>query len=377
MPAKPKKPAAKAAKGGRYQVVLRTRTGAPLVAEVEDRVLYPRAVAWNRVLSSDRGRQLDQDKEVKAWRENALDAILDLANAGAVPRKKAVDFIKAAAQSGVVQVEMVWNREDVGWAARVFPWEALLALATKDERIRIGRLDFVVVRVLTGGRKVKPAAGPPGFAVSESAECAGFDVKTERAAVEAGLQCPLQPLAARSLAELTSEVETIKPRIVHLVLNSAENSAALPTPDSEGPNELHTQQVAKAVASHGPEIVAFSSCYTGRRLAPLAVACGAKIAMGFHGEVSDASIPVFFGAFYRAWKKEPDALAALRAGLAANKSQTDPAALGTITLWSAVDLIGQRAAPKPQDEALVEFGVPAGGGAIKAADAKSALPVNC
>lgn len=354
-----------------------------LAAEVEDRVLYPKALAWNRLLSSDRGRQIDKDKEARSWRANAHEAILELGMLGGLTKKHVEDFIVAAAASGVVQVEMVWQQESMGWAARVFPWEALLALATKDERTRIAQEDFVVLRVLTGGDKTTVSGGAPGFGVTECAEAAGFDYKTERAAIEAALQGTMQTLGAKSLLELQAEVAAKKPKIVHLVLNSAEKGVAISTKDmeqlKEGIDEHLTEQVAEAVAAHGAEIVVFSSCYTGRRLAPLAVAHGARVAVGFHGEVMDSSIPVFFGAFYRAWKKAPDALRALRDGLAANKSQADPNALGTVTLWSSVDLIGQRAAAaaKPKDETLVDFSVPVGVGAIKPADAKAALPVNC
>ena len=360
----------------RYQVVLRPGAGEPLTAEVEDRVLYPQALAWNRLLSSDRGRQINRDQETRTWRANAHAAILDLAGAGAASRKKAEAFIAKAAASGVVQVEIGWMREDVGWAARVFPWEALLALATKEERKRIGKEDFVVVRVLVGGKQLKPAGGLAAFGVSECAELAGFDYKTELAAIEAALEGPLQTLNVKTLEDLTDDVRNKKPRIVHLVLNSVEHDAAISAKDAERPDERLTEKVAQAVAAHGPEIVVFSSCYTGRRMAPLAVAHGARIAIGFHAEVMDASIPVFFGAFYRAWKREPNALVALRAALAANKSQTEPDALGTVTLWSAVDLIGAAAA-KVKDETLVDFAGPAGGGAIKPADAKAALPANC
>jgi hypothetical protein len=258
LPAKPKKPAkskssaAKTAKATRYQVVLRELDGTTLTTEVEDQALYPQAVAWNNLLSSDRGRQINQDKEAAAWRSNAHEAILELAASGGVTRTQAAGFIKAAAKSGVVQIETVWRRETAGWAARVFPWEALLALATKDERKRIGQSDFMVVRRLTGGTHPEAAKGKPAFAVSEGAEMQGFDYATERAAIEAALQSPLQTLCARSLAELASEVKAKQPKIVHLVLNSAEKGVAISAADLERLDEPRTGKLAEAVASHGP-----------------------------------------------------------------------------------------------------------------------------
>lgn len=375
--AAPKPAAAKAARSARYQVVLREAGGTTLTAEVEDRVLYPQAVAWNRLLSSDRGRLLDQDKEVAAWRKGAHRAILELAVAGAVPQARAAAFIKAAAKSGAVQVEMAWRSEKAGWAARVFPWEALLALATKEERKKIRQEDFMVVRVLTGGAQVATATGKPGFAVSEGAEAAGFDTRTERAAIEAALQTPLVTLCAKSLGELAAEVRAKQPAIVHLVLNSAENGAIISSKDKARPEGEMTEQIAEVVASQGAEVAVFSSCYTGRRLAALAVAHGAKFAIGFHGEVMDASIPVFFGAFYRAWHQGAGALGALRAGLAANKSQSDPGALGTVTLWSSTDLIAAGVQRKKVIVTSPEFQGTGDGGLPRPADIKAALPIQC
>ncbi len=375
-----KRPRAKRTGSARYDVVLREGGGTTLTAEVEDRALYPRALAWNRLLSSDRGRMLDQDKELAAWRKSAHGAIMDLAEAGGVSRVKAASFIKAAAKSGVVQVEMAWRREDAGWAARVFPWEALLALATKEERNRLRREDFIVVRVLTGGAQRKVAAGTPAFAVSEGAEMAGYDTRTERAAIEAALRSPLQTLGAKSVTELAAEVRTKQPAVVHLVLNSAERGAVISAKDLKRPEaeltEL-TDRVAQAVAAHGAQIVVFSSCYTGRRLAPLAVAHGARIAIGFHGEVMDASVPVFFGAFYRAWQQDMGVLGALRAGLEANKSQADPAALGTVTVWSAASLLAEGFGKKKAPETAGEFQGTGDGGLPKPADIRAALPVIC
>lgn len=371
-------PKVRRSKAVRYQVVLREGGQTTITAEVEDRLLYPRALAWNRLLSSDRGRQIDEDQEARTWRQSAHKAILDLAAAGLVSRQKAEAFITAAARSGVVQVEMEWEEESLGYAARVFPWEALLALATKDERRRVGTRNFAVVRVLKGGVQVKTApTGPPGFAVSESARTAGFDFKTENAAIDEAFGNSLETLEAKSLAELRKEIADKKPKIVHLVLNSTETQAGISARDGECAEAEINEDLAEAVGSHGAEIVVFSSCFTGRRLAPLAVAKGARIAIGFHGEVMDTSIPVFFGAFYRAWEQGLGALGSLRAGLAANKSQADPSALGTVSLWSAADLISQGVKEKTQTATVTEFKGTGDGGVPRPADIKKALPVTC
>lgn len=324
-----------------YQVVLRTQ-GKAITATVEDRILYPKALAWNRLLSSEQNRY-DREPEVeRKWRTTGLDAIIDLAK---VLPEEVHRFIQAAAQHGVVQVEIPWNREDVGWAARVFPWENLLALATKEARDAISQQQFTVVRYLTHSQKgdtpATCAKGVANFFVTAAAENAGFDYKSEHAAVKGALKIDLDIKRVGNVDELERLVKANDPKIVHLVLNSAQNGDAISGKESFDPmkNTELIGNVAGVVARHGPELVAFSSCHTGRRLAPMAVAYGARAAVGFHGEVWDASIPVFFGAFYRALQKNDGALAAMRAGLEANRRLENPSDLGTVTLWSAIDLL--------------------------------------
>ena len=162
--------------------------GAALKALVQDRVLYPMAVSWNRILAADRGRQSNAEEEQRSWQETGRESILKLAAAGDISAADTEAFITAAARSGRVQVEMEWRSEEIGYAARIFPWEALLALATKRERAQADNRRLVVVRWLkTTGHKA-PLTGPAGFAVSAAAEKAGYDTATERAAIEHALR---------------------------------------------------------------------------------------------------------------------------------------------------------------------------------------------
>lgn len=371
MPRKKKLPAAE--HDVPYTLIFREGGGLTITAHVIDRVLYPRALAWTRLLGPDRGRPMDKAKEEEVWRDNGRQAILELAAAGDVSAEEAGKFISAAAASGVVQVEMEWQSEDTGWAARIFPWEALIALASKEERVRTQAEAILVVRVLTGGRHLTPATGPPAFSVTTSAEAAGFNTTTERAAVREGLGGTLVALPAKSLEELECGLRSEKPRIVHLVIGTKGERITFSGTDGE---EHLTEHLANTVGEYGPEIATFSSCYTGRRLAPLTVARGAGVAIGFHGETMDASIPVFFGAFYRAWNRQEGVLAAMRAGLAANRSQAQPGDLGWITLWSAKPLIGPEAEGKISPRAVTKPGRQAAA-KIKPEDLARALSVIC
>jgi hypothetical protein len=366
--------AAKSKPSPRYHVVLRTRE-MHITAAVEDRTLYPKAVAWNRLLTADQGRRTDQEAERRAWHQTGHKAILDLAESGGVTAADANKFIDSAVKCGEVQVEMEWERENIGWAARLFPWEALLALATKQQREQFdsANKEMVVVRMLRPKTLRAPVEkGPSCFAVSAGARQAGFDTATERAAIEANLgKGQLIDLPAENLEQLEKAVRAMAPKLLHYVLSSVEEV------DSEGQGTSHKipaahpitrgpkpnagggrtakgsglEDVARAVSSHGPELVTFSTCHSGRRLAPIAIAHGARHAVGFHGQVMDGSIPVFFGAFYREWNESGDLMQALRAGLAANRCQKRPDDLGVVTIWSAVDLLESRekreAAPMP------------------------------
>jgi hypothetical protein len=329
---------------GVYQVVLRT-DGATIAPVANDRVLYPKAVAWNRLLSSDLGRQSDAEKEKHSWRASGKQTILDLARAGNVTAEEAQTFINAAAESGRVQVELEWESEDVGYAARIFPWEALISLATKQLReAKDGDHDIVVVRWLKGLPPVTVAAGPVGFAVSGEAEKLGFNTVTERAAIKEALRNrrDLIDLKAKSVSHLSKSIESVQPppSVVHYIMASADETT-LERGSEEVENPVgRLQRIAKVVAQANPELAAFSTCHSGRRLAPLALASGAGMAIGFHGWVTDAACPVFFGAYYHEWLQEgASPLEALRKALAVNRTQPRPDDLGVVTLWSSTDLL--------------------------------------
>ncbi len=296
------RPATTLAEERTYEVVLRT-DGARITATGTERGLYPKAVAWNRILSFDPGRQSNVEQDKRSLRATGRKTFLDLARSGHIDPTAAEAFIQAAAQSGRVQVEMEWEQEDFGYAARVFPWEAIIALATKQQREALGGKDLVVVRWLKGNQRRPAATGPAGFAVSAAAEKMGYNVATERAAIEAALlgRLELRDLPAKTLGQLARAIDELKPSIIQYV-SSEETFPNRPEgiDDSEG----RFDEIAATVARESPQLVAFSTCHSGRRLAPLAIAHGAHLAVGFHGWVADSSCPAFFGTFYRAWQQE-------------------------------------------------------------------------
>lgn len=326
-----------------YTVILRTEGVPPITPSGHDHGLYPKAVAWNRILSSDQGRQSNAEQEKQSWRHTGRQTFLDMAESGGVSAADANKFIDAAAASGKVQVELEWESEDFGYAARIFPWEALIALATKQQRELVGDKGMVVVRWLKGGvNRPTPAQGPVGFGVSAGAKKAGYDTATERAAIIAALRGKrkLVDLPAKSLDQLANSIREEKPSVIHYVSASPYEASSDRPRSGTSEDEGNLEKIAETVAKAGPELVAFSTCYSGRRLAPLAIAKGAQLAFGFHGFVTDASCAAFFGAFYRAWQQDQATpIEALRHALAANKAQPNPDDLGTVVLWSSTDLL--------------------------------------
>lgn len=355
-----------AADGGRqapYEILLRT-LDRQLAVRVTDQQLYPHSVAWNRLLNSDRGRQSQTASDQLAWQDNCRQTLTDLAVAGGVARGDVEDWVVAAAKCRCVQVEIPWEREDVGWAARVFPWESVLALATKSLRAaaevsasRPSGSHFAVVRRLRRKARGRGSAkGPICFAVQEETRELGSDVDAERAAISAAIRPKkLVDLAASSREQLARSLQDLSPRLLHYASASTANDEA-PTDDAAVEDYRgRLEELAQALGGGHPALLALSSSFTGRRLAPLAVAHGAEIAIGFHDTVSGGSLPVFFGAFYREWVKSENTFTALLKGLEAHHWRKPSRDLGAVTVWSSTDLLGHHQAAeggKPRGPAV-------------------------
>lgn len=355
-----------------YQIALWTRGTTAVRFKTTDKALYPIAVSWNRLLNADRERMSEAE-----WRKAAHKAILDLVDEAEIGEQRAIAFLTAAANASVIQVEIPWISESVGYAARVFPWEAMLALATKDLREPIGK-DMAVVRYLRKGTgrsaAVMNASGPPVFVVSSQAEKLGYDITSEHRVISDALESGMKMIKSRSIQQLGEILGVEQPRIVHCVFATEETDGQeLHQPTVRGgerPDHFNSESIARAVAAHLPALAVFSSCHSGRRLAPLAVAAGACMAVGFHDYVVDSSIPAFFGAFYEAWQKNASILECLQNGLRANGYQPRPRDLGVVTLWTDYDLLA--ATSIVAVPAAVQTAQP-----IPAADAAKAVVVTC
>jgi len=355
-----KRPAApRASRRSGYRVTLRTPGGGRLTLRLHGNEFHRETVRWNVWLVST---QLRNNVPKPERRRQARDLLKKVSRAGGISEQRMNAFLHRAAQDGIVQVETDWEGFSAPDTDRLFPWEETLALACRDAAGGAAQR-FLVVRWLTRKTLVAPtASGPAAIIVSRDA-AAAFGTDSEARVVRRSLGESVRDSldTVGSLDELRRCLRpqgNDPPRIIHWMLRSVDKGIVFdaddltlsldgpPAPGSRGPRALSSDQdVAEVLAAHRPALVGLSSCYTGRRLAPLVIGAGADLAIGIHHEAEDANLPAFFATFYAAWLAGADPIGALRRALAFNRDQPDHDALGAVTLWSAHDLFV--APPKP------------------------------
>lgn len=352
-----------------HRVTLRTLGGASVDLFLAGAFLHRTTVPWNVWLVST---QLRRDVPKAERRRQARAVLARVARAGGVDDKALATFLRAATKDGVVQVETDWGGFSGTEADRLFPWEETIALACRDGGGKQG--PPVVVRWLKRTALRGPVAtGPAAILVTRDAADAPFGTDSEYRIVRHALAGtgdrgppPLRIVASLDqLRRWTNPPHDAAPRIVHCMLRSVDagivfnahdlalSQGVVPLPGSRrtGPRALPTDRsVAEALAAHRPALVSLSSCYTGRRLAPQSVAAGADLALGFHHEVDDSSLPAFFAEFHAAWLAGAAPVEALRRAMALNRDQPGRESLGVVTLWSAHDLL---AVPATRSEPAV------------------------
>jgi hypothetical protein len=248
--------------------------------------------------------------------------------------------LAALARAGVVEVDIPWREEAHGWEARIFPWEYVIGAATRD--LRAGA-PLTVMRHLQG----RPGKAPAGavkrvlFVASEPGPLRGlYDFGSERELVRRHLGADADDdwhvLASPSEDELHDVIVTWKPEVVHLAgfdthmavreLERADATAAAQFKADlaerfgaqqdiqdgyvlAGPRgRLHCADAETLAAlltadEHRPRLVSFNVPSSGARLAPLAVAAGARAAVGFQDVFDDDLAELFFSVLYSTWRR--------------------------------------------------------------------------
>ena len=347
------KAAGQTARAGRSRnasALLRLRSLGGLVVEIDaDARLGQRAYFWNYVVRNRQRYSAESQNELRAESQRHL------AEMG-VSREALEKF----AAHGFVEVSIPYTEEASGWEARIMPWESILSLATKQWR-RDRRL--VVIRRLERQPTEPPtvdigARGTLLFVASAPGRLAKeFSFENEYRLVTAALSVSgtdRSRIDDPTLAELAQKIGTAHPAVIHLSgvdahqaatffddWESGEDGFLLPDaarqPESVGAVRLSETLTAKG--AHRPQLVAFNCYYSAARLAPMAVASGARLSIGFQDTIDDTLAEQFFAEFYTSWRSAGDPLRAFaQARLAISASHPTPQN-GDVVLWSDSSLV--------------------------------------
>lgn len=370
------------------------------------------AMRWTYVLRSR--ERWNSDERALARQERAATETLYAFGIGD-------EVIKQMAQAGRVVVELPYARESEGWAGRVFPWEFVLASATRRYRngarltvmrhlpvaqLKVGRVDAPQPRVLFV--QSRPAAIASAFS---------FDEEAQRVRTALGVRRDSDAwlaLNSPTLADLTAAVAAFRPEIVHLAgcdnhqgvrlvrdLGGARSRVWYAEPDGreasmdasdflEVPDHaidgylLRHERGAVRVTSpeelgaaltaggtHRPFFVGLNLWNSAARTAPLLLASGVLAAIGFQDAFEDSLSEYFYEAFYAALRPTGwNVPLAFEQAWGAMRSQPDLGPGTGIVLWGRAPLTGRPARTEAAKAALPSA-------AAVTAAAAVAAPVEC
>ena len=293
--------------------------------------------------------------------------------------------LKAIGESRVAMIQMPFEHEAEGWAGRIFPWEFVLASATR--RFRVGGLALTVMRHLDVlARKAKPIAAPAPrvlFVQSQPGVLESAYVVDDEAALvrrSLGLDAPAANenwlvLKSPTLGELTQVVQVFKPEIVHIAgfdnhqgvrlireVGGARSRVWFGSADGDQRTTvgefldnpahaldgvlLRSEDLGRALqqGKHEPYLVCLNVWNSAARTAPLLLANGALAALGFQDAFDDALAEYCFETFYSTLRLTWNLPAAFEQALTALRSQIDLGPGTGVVLWGRAPLV--TAAPR-------------------------------
>jgi hypothetical protein len=302
---------------------------------------------WSYVVRS-RGRWQEDENVRKSLMGEALHRFADLGLTSAA--------LTEIAKTGIVEIGMPYADEQGGWAARILPWEFLLAEATRKERD--GR-PLTVVRHLSsrsGGTSrgapkralfVENGAGPINDEFS-------FDEELRWMASQVALESDY--LISPTARQLSNRLLDRKPDVVHLTGIDLHQGRFLQLIDKAEPGtdgllmagsdipleEVNHTNLAMALNPQGyagARLVAMNFYNSAGRVAAATVEHGAGAAIGFQDRIDDEVAERFFAAFYREWRNQGwDLLGGFRTAFEGLRQTSDLRGTGVV-LWSAESLV--------------------------------------
>jgi hypothetical protein len=286
----------------------------------------------------------------------------------------AEDSLRVLADVDVVEVRIPFSEESNDWEMRVFPWEFILSEAARHLRriekplIVVRHLDVVGgnTRVVALGSKPKTLlfiVGAPGPLSKR------YDFTMEKQLVYdccGRKDVQLIDCENPTIDTLREEVRKNHPDIVHvsavdtrLAFSLLSRGGNIPDPDetsewrSDGivlAGEVGLQNVRAAefgefITSGGqpPMVVGYNVWRSGSRIAPLTVARGARIAIGFQTTFDDRLAELFFSKFYETFRKTGwnAPLSAFQAAWESLRGKPDSLTGTGILFWSAESVLTQ------------------------------------
>ena len=328
------------------------RSALNVLAEIPVRALRRDAVKWSQIV-----------KNRERWRTTSGTG-LDLANESReVFRSLGLgdDFLRAVAVAGVVEVSIPFTSEDVGWEARIFPWEALLSVATKPWR------DFhslYVVRHLVWSGEADQRSDGNGLLYVESIPAAlrNWNFDSERQRVDSGLaeKFPKTWSFNDTRNAIIQTIAEVRPGLIHVAgFDTWQGAALLGLPytkerrdglmlcgDSGEPDEINGETLFDFLRDIPvrPWLVSLNVYNSAARLAALAVAGGARAAIGLQDIFDDDMAEVFYSRVYQALPRDDPSSGVLQAFLTAQETIQKQAQRLTgsgVVLWSDQTIANQ------------------------------------
>jgi hypothetical protein len=307
------------------------------------------AIRWSYILSR-RSR----------WRTRPEVTIQNGAYSELVKAMEKVDLKPLMKGASLLQINVPYATEEIGWEGRIIPWEYLLANAANmlgnDERLTIVRhLDRAgdqipwdpECRVLF----VQCAPGP-------FAKLYPCDSEFER--LEQKFQGRVEKCLNPTLTELRKTIMKIKPGIIHLAgidnnqarhlmpgVDSKKNASSrredgvvLRADNSAGFKEVSADELAEVLNAGTGKLflVTANVYYSASRICALAVAGGAETAIGFQDTIDDIAAEVVLTQFYEGLTQNLGTLPAFSKALDEVRATMSLSGAGVV-LWSAHSLI--------------------------------------